>query len=138
MNPLVNVGVTETVPTIGALVALVAVKLGILPVPLAPKPIAGLLFVQLKIVPATEPVKFTAAVALLLHTTWLAGWFTSGIGSTVTVAVIGAPVQPLFDGVMVKVTVTGALVVLVSVPLILPDPLAAIPVTVPVLFLVQL
>ena len=39
---------------------------------------------------------------------------------------------------MVKVTVTGALVVFVKVPLISPEPLAAIPVTVPELFLVQL
>ncbi len=37
-----------------------------------------------------------------------------------------------------NVTVIGALVVLVSVPLILPVPLAAMPVTVTVLFLVQL
>ena len=41
-------------------------------------------------------------------------------------------------GVIVKVTVTGALVVLVSVPLILPAPLAAIPVTATVLSLIQL
>ena len=39
---------------------------------------------------------------------------------------------------MVKVTVTGALVVLVNVPLIFPVPLPAIPVTEPVLSLVQL
>ena len=39
---------------------------------------------------------------------------------------------------MVKVTVTGAPVVFVNEPLILPDPLAAIPVTVTVLSLVQL
>ena len=37
-----------------------------------------------------------------------------------------------------NVTITGELVVLVSVPLILPAPLAAIPVTATVLFLVQL
>ena len=37
-----------------------------------------------------------------------------------------------------NVTVTGDVVVLVSVPLILPVPLAAIPVTATVLFLVQL
>ena len=55
------------------------------------------------------------------------------MGLTVTVAVIGVPAQPLAVGVIVKVTVTGTLVVLVNVPLILPDPLAAIPVTVPVL-----
>lgn len=40
-------------------------------------------------------------------------------------------------GVIVKVTVTGDVVVLVRLPLILPEPLAAMPVTVPVLFLVQ-
>ena len=51
---------------------------------------------------------------------------------------IGTPGQPLAVGVMVKVTVTGAKVVLVSVPLILPEPLAAIPVTVALLSLVQL
>ena len=39
---------------------------------------------------------------------------------------------------MVKVTVTGALVLFVNAPLILPEPFAAIPVTDPVLFLVQL
>ena len=39
---------------------------------------------------------------------------------------------------MVKVTVTGTLVVFVNVPLILPLPLAAIPVTATVLSLVQL
>ena len=39
---------------------------------------------------------------------------------------------------MLKVTVTGPTVVLVSVPLILPEPLAAIPVTATLLSLVQL
>ena len=61
-----------------------------------------------------------------------------GIGFTNTVAVIGAPGQPLAVGVMVKVTVTGALVVLVNEPLMFPLPLAGIPVTATVLFLVQL
>ena len=61
-----------------------------------------------------------------------------GVGFTSTVAVIGVPTHPLAVGVIVNVTVIGALVVLVSVPLILPEPLAAIPVTVTVLFLVQL
>jgi len=61
-----------------------------------------------------------------------------GVGLTNTVAVIGVPVQPLALGVIVKVTVTGALVVLVSVPLILPVPLAAMPVTAVVLSRVQL
>jgi hypothetical protein len=60
-----------------------------------------------------------------------------GVGFTRTVAVIGVPGQPLAVGVIVKVTVTGALVELIKLPLISPLPLAAIPVTV-VLSLVQL
>ncbi len=39
------------------------------------------------------------------------------------------PVQEFAEGVIVKVTVIGALVVLVSDPLIFPEPLLAIPVT---------
>ena len=61
-----------------------------------------------------------------------------GPAFTSTVAVMGAPIQPLTVGLMVKVTVTGAVMVFVNAPLMLPDPLAAIPVTAVVLFLVQL
>ena len=65
-----------------------------------------------------------------------------GIGFTTTVAVMLGPVHvtPALVklGVIVKVTVTGAKVVLVSVPDILPVPLAAIPVAVALLSLVQL
>lgn len=59
-------------------------------------------------------------------------------GFTSMVAVTGVPAHPLAVGVIVNVTVTGEVVVFVKAPLILPDPLAATPVTVPVLFLVQL
>ena len=61
-----------------------------------------------------------------------------GLGFTSTVAVIGVPEQLVVVGVIVNVTVTGAVVVFVNVPLILPDPLADIPVIEVVLFLVQL
>ena len=57
---------------------------------------------------------------------------------TSTVAVTGVPAHPLAVGVMVNVIVIGAVVVLVNAPLILPVPLAAMPVTVVVLFRVQL
>ena len=60
-----------------------------------------------------------------------------GPAFTSTAAVMGAPVQPL-RLVIVNVTVTGALVGFVNEPLMLPEPLAAIPVTVPVLSLTQL
>lgn len=52
-------------------------------------------------------------------------------------AVIGLPSHPFAEGVMVKVTVTGAAVVLVRVPEIFPVPLAVIPVTETVLSLVH-
>ena len=65
------------------------------------------------------------------------GCATSGVGLTVTFAVIAVPVQPLAMGVMVNVTVTGAFVVLFKVPLIFPVPVAVIPVTA-VLSLIQL
>ena len=56
---------------------------------------------------------------------------------TSTVAVIGAPIHPLAVGVMVNVTVMGPVVVFVKAPVMLPDPVAAIPVTEAVLSLVQ-
>jgi len=77
-------------------------------------------------------------IGLAEHIVWVAGVATaSGVGFTSTVASIGTPGQPLAVGVMVKVTRIGAKVVLVSVPLISPLPLAAIPVTVAKLSLVQ-
>ena len=68
-------------------------KLAILPVPDAAKPIDGVLFVQVNTVPATAPVKVTAVVGEPLHTTWLPTGFTVGIGLTTTVAVTGVPLQ---------------------------------------------
>ena len=62
----------------------------------------------------------------------------TGDGFTCTVAITGLPVHPPTVGVMVNVTVTALLVVFVNAPAILPEPLAAIPVTETVLSLVQL
>jgi hypothetical protein len=59
------------------------------------------------------------------------------LGFIVVVALIGVPWQPFAVGVIVKVTVTAALVRLAKVPLIFPEPLAGIPVTISVLFLVH-
>lgn len=112
-------GVTVMVAVIGAAVVLVAVKLAILPVPDAAKPIAVLLFVQLYTVPATVPVKLTAAVGDPLQTNWSAGWFTLAVGFIVMVNVIAVPVQliPAFVnvGVTVMVAVTGVLPVLMAI-----------------------
>lgn len=64
-----------------------------------------------------------------------------GLAFTVTNACIGGPVQAVLPlakiGIIVKVTVTAAAVVFVSVPLMLPLPFAAIPVTEAVLSLIH-
>ena len=60
-------GVTVIVAVTGALVILTALKAGIFPVPLAANPIEVLLFVQLKAVPLTAPVKFIVFVVVPLH-----------------------------------------------------------------------
>ena len=52
-----EVAVTLIVAVIGLVVVLVAVKAGVFPAPLAPKPMAVLLFVQLKVAPAGVVVK---------------------------------------------------------------------------------
>lgn len=61
-----------------------------------------------------------------------------GAPSMITSAVMAVPGQPLASGVIVKVVVCVTNVLLVIVPLMLPVPLAAIPVTLVVLLRVQL
>ena len=56
-----------------------------------------------------------------------------GVGLTNTVAVIAVPGQPSADGVMVKVTVIGAMVLFVRVPVIFPVPLVVIVPPIPVI-----
>ena len=60
-------GVTVIVAVTGVLVKLMAVNAGIFPLPLAAKPIAVLLFVQLKVVPLTAPEKVIRLVVAPLH-----------------------------------------------------------------------
>ena len=78
---LVKLGVTVTVPLIGAFVVLVGVKLK-LPVPLAGKPIAVLVFVQLYTEPVALPLKATVEAAPAQNV-WLAIAFTVAVGLTV-------------------------------------------------------
>ena len=57
------IGVTVIVALIGKIVAFVVVNEGTLPEPLAARPMAVLLFVQVNVVPLTGPDKFvTSAV----------------------------------------------------------------------------
>jgi len=64
----------------------VAVKEGILPEPLAAIPIAGLLFVQLKIVPATGLENAVPGIVAPLHTKIFEGTVTVVVGFTVIVS----------------------------------------------------
>lgn len=113
----------------------------IFPEPLAaiPVTVAVLFLTQLNMVDGTVPVKTIVVIDEAEQIICDEGVArASGVGLTKMVAVIGAPLQPLAVGVIVNVTVIGAFVVLVSVPLILPEPLAVMPVTVAALSLVQL
>jgi hypothetical protein len=61
------------------------------------------------------PVKLTAVVAIPLHTDWLAGTVTFGVGFTVTENIWVAPEQLLAEGVTVITPVAGVLPVFVPV-----------------------
>ena len=113
-----------------------------LPEPLEPIPKTEMLLfrVQSKTVPGTLLVFTIVVMAEPSHMVCEVGVATpTGVGLTNNVAGIVVPKgQPVaLVGVMVKVTVIGAVIVLVNVPLIFPVPLAAMPVTAAVLFLVQ-
>ena len=133
------VGVIVKVTVIGALVVLVK-EPEMFPDPLAAMPVTVpvLLRVQAYVVPLTAPVKTIVLIEVAEQIVCEAGVATAfGVGLTNTVAVIAAPGQPFAVGVIVKVTVIGALVVLVSEPDMLTEPEAAIPVTATALSLVQ-
>lgn len=132
-------GVMVNVTVTGLVVVLVNVP-EIFPVPLAAMPVAVVVLslVQLNVVPLTLPV-ITIGVIAPEQTVCTAGVATAvACGYTVTVVVTGVPGQPFAVGVTVKVTVTVELVVFTKEPVMLPEPLAAIPVTEDVLSLVQL
>lgn len=103
VQPLAE-GVIVIVAVAAVVVPFVAVKDGMSPDPLAAKPIAGLLFVQLKVVPGTEPVVSVTGVTTLLQYVWLETAFTVGNGFIVTVVVVVTVPQP-FDAGTVYITV---------------------------------
>ena len=127
-HPLAT-GVTVIVAVTAFEPALVPLNAAMFPVPLAPRPIEVLSFVQLKVVPLTEPEKTIAVVALLLQTTWLAGSVTVGVGLALIVNDCDGPVQPLAKGVTAKVAVTEVVPELIAVnAAIAPVPLEANPI----------
>jgi hypothetical protein len=128
------------VATTGALLGFNATNEGISPIPLAPRPMLILLFVQVNVVipPVLTVVKVTVVVLPPLHTTWLAGWSTSPVGLTVIVKVFVGPshVTPPFVkcGVTMIVAITGDVPALIAVKVgILPLPVAVNPMLVSLL-----
>lgn len=117
------------VAVIGTRPVLTGVKEAIFPLPLAARPIEGLLFVQVKLVPATGLEKLMIPVGTLLQTTWSAGGTTLGVAYTTIEKVVELPGQVPFKGVTTIVAITGALVVLFAVnDGILPLPLVGRPI----------
>jgi hypothetical protein len=108
------VAVTDTVAVTGALPVLVAVKVPMLPLPDATKPMDASLFVHANVEPAVGLVKVMAVVVAPLHKVWSVTLSTEGAGFTVMVNVSTGPGQPLAVGVTVTVAVTGALPVFVA------------------------
>jgi hypothetical protein len=77
---LFAVGVMVIVPEIGAFVMLVAVNEGTFPLPLAAKPIEVLLFVHVKVVPATGPEIVVAGTVTPVQEVLFAIALTVGVG----------------------------------------------------------
>ena len=81
-------GVTIKVAVTGTFNVLTAENALMVPDPLAARPMDVVLFVQLYYVPVTgDPLNTTTDVSVPLHTTWLGGRFTEGVGFTLTVTV---------------------------------------------------
>lgn len=89
-----NDGVTVMVAVTGADPELFAVKAAISPVPLAARPMDGVLFVQLNVPPTGLLVKLTAAVESPLQTVWFETEATVGVGLIVMVKVVATPAHP--------------------------------------------
>ena len=107
---LLAVGVTVIVAITGDELSFTATKEGISPVPFAGRPIKGLLFTHLYMVPGTDPVKCIAFVDAPLQRTWSPGCNKPGVGLTVNAKFLAGPGQPLAVGVTEMIAVTGALV----------------------------
>ena len=73
-------GVTVIVAVTGSAELFVAENEGVFPVPLATRPIEGVEFVQVKVVPGVVLVNAEAATVVALQTVMFVGTITTGIG----------------------------------------------------------
>ena len=108
-------GVTVMVAVTGTNPEFIVVKLAIVPLPEAAKPIEGVSFVQSKVVLVIFPVKAMLPLAVPLHFTILVIVFTVGFGLTVMVKVLDEPEQELAIGFTIIVTVKGVIPVFIAV-----------------------
>ena len=92
VQPVLFVGVTIIVAETGLPVLFMAVNEGILPVPLADKPIPDVLLVHVKLLPV--PVKLIAVVGEPSLTVWLAIGLTVGNAFTVPLTATFCAVAP--------------------------------------------
>ena len=86
----------------------VAVKAGILPLPVAARPMPALLFAQLYVL--AVPVKFTAVVVAPLQSVWLVIGFTTGVAFTLPVVVTNLEVAPVLANVILPDIASAAAV----------------------------
>ena len=87
-------GVTVIVETFGVEPAFVAVKTGVFPAPLAPRPITVFEFVQVKVAPAGVLANAEAATLPPLQIIIFVIGVTIGVGLTVTTIIPLGPSQP--------------------------------------------
>jgi hypothetical protein len=139
IHPLA-VGVMVNVTVMGDAVLFVNIPVILLPDPVAAIPVteAALSLAQVYVTPGIPLLNAIVVIVAPEKIVCDNGVADAAVAAfTSTVAVIGAPVQPLAVGVIVNVTVIGDVVLFVNTPVISPDPLVAIPVTGTVLSLVQ-
>lgn len=125
VHPLA-VGTIDTVAVISVVPVFTAVKAGIVLVPPAIRPMAGVLLVQVNKDPDTGPARVMAAVIFPLHTEKSGTALAEGVGNTVIVKDFGLPLQPFAVGVIVMVAIRLVVPGLVAVnDRISPLPVAA-------------
>jgi hypothetical protein len=131
MQPAEETEVTVTTADTVAVPVLIVVNAGIVPVPVEPRPIDGVVLVQLKVVPGTELVRINAPAVPPLHTVVLGDTVATGVGDTLTVKDLTAPGQPANIGVTAITDVAVTVPVLTAVnAAMLPEPDAASPIDV--------
>ena len=110
-----KVGVTVTVEVTGPVVILDAKKAGVLPLPLAAKPMEVLEFVQAKVAPKGVLENVFNGTELFEQNERSSSGVTVGAGLTVMVKVSNGPGHPLLSGIMTMAEVIGFVVEFVAV-----------------------